>query len=170
MTACADICKHSFNGLLHLVHNQVSWQMQVLKMSELKLDMLEQIVKTNKKMMWEYFLVKKEHCATVADVLVELGGVYSFHPVLKQATLAESIYEYYRSKLISSSKGLDGIMYYIGEVSSDNKCNQLIVSVVKGKRKRSQTPRMILRTVIKVIVPEPTSVGFVRVFDLPCQV
>ena len=114
-------------------------------MSELKLDVLEQ-----------------EHCATVDDVLVELGGVYSFHPFLKQATLAKSIYDYYKSKLISSSEGIDGIMYYIDEVSSDDKCNQLIVSIVKGKRKRLQISRMILRAVIKIIVPGPPSVGFYK--------
>ena len=55
------------------------------------MDVLEQIIKVNKKMIREYILVKKEHCATVSDVLVELSGVYSFHPVLKQATVAESI-------------------------------------------------------------------------------
>ena len=59
-------------------------------MSELKMDVLENIIK----MIREYFLVKKETCSTVADVLVELGGVYSFHPVLKDARLAETIYEY----------------------------------------------------------------------------
>ena len=136
-------------------------------MSELKMDVLEQIVKINKKMIREYFLVTKKHCAT--DVLVKLSGVYSFHPVLKQATLAESIYDYYKSKLISSSEGIDGIMYYIHEVLSDDKCNQLIVSIVKGKRNRLQTPRMILRAVIKIIVPGPPSVGFVRIFDLLCK-
>ena len=96
-------------------------------MSELKMDVLENIIKINKKLIREYFLVKKEMCSTVADVLVELGGVYSFHPVLKDARLAETIYEYYRAKLISSSEGVEGIMYYIDEVSSDDKCNQLKV-------------------------------------------
>ena len=137
-------------------------------MSEAKMDVLENIIKLNKKMISEYFLIKKEKCSTVADVLVQLGGVYSFHPVLKDARLAETIYEYYRAKLISSSEGVEGIMYYIDEVSSDDKYNQLISSVVKAKRKRLQTPRMILRAVIKV-VPGPPEVGFVRIYDLLCK-
>ena len=139
-------------------------------MSELKMDVLENIIKINKKMIREYFLIRKEKCSTVADVLVELGGVYLFHPVLKDARLAETIYEYYRAKLISLSEGVEGIMYYIDEVSSDDKYNQLICSVVKAKRKKLQTPRMILRAVIKVVVPGPPEVGFVRIYDLPCKV
>ena len=138
-------------------------------MSDLKIDVLESVIKVNKKMIREYFLVRKETCSTVADVLVELGGVYSFHPVLKDAKLAETIYQYYRAKLISSSEGVEGIMYYIDEVSSDDKFNQLICSIVKTKRKRLQTPRMVLRAVIKVIVPGPPEVGFVRIYDLPCK-
>ena len=121
-------------------------------------------------MIREYFLIKKEKCSTVADILVELGGVYSFHPVLKDARLAETIYEYYRAKLISLSEGVEGIMYYTDEVSSDDKYNQLICSVVKAKRKKLQTPRMILRAVIKVVVAGPPEVGFVRIYDLSCKV
>ena len=85
-------------------------------------------------MIREYFLVKKETCSTVADILVELSGIYSFHPVLKDARLPETIYEYYWAKLISSSEGVEGIMYYIDDVSSDDKYNQLICSVVKTRK------------------------------------
>ena len=52
-------------------------------------------------------------------------------------------------------------------VSYDNKFNQLICSIVKAKRKKLQTLRMVLRAVIKVIVPGPPEMGFVRIFDLP---
>ena len=138
-------------------------------MSKLNMDVLENIIKLNRKMIREYFLVKKETCSTVADLLVELVGVYSFHPVLKDARLVETIYKYYRAKLISSSEGVEGIMYFFDEVSSDDKYNQLICSVVKAKRKKQQRPRMVLRAVIKVIVPGPPEVGFVRIYDLPCK-
>ena len=104
-------------------------------MLELKMDVLENIIKLNRKMIREYFLVKKETCSSVVDVLVELGGVYSFHPVLKDARLAETIYEYYRAKLISSSEGMEEIMYYIDEVSSDDKYNQLFVLLSKPKER-----------------------------------
>ena len=86
---------------------------QVLAMSEINMEMIEQSVKLNKKLIRKYFLVQKQHCVTVSDVLLKLGGIYSFHPVLKSSILAEHIYKYYRSKLIESSENVNGTLYYI---------------------------------------------------------
>ena len=138
-------------------------------MSDINMDLIEDTVKLNKKLIRKYFLVQKQNCVTVADVLLELGGVYSFHPVLKSSMLAKHIYKYYRANLIETSENVHGTLYYIEEVSSDDKCNQLMCCIVKTKRKRCQRERMVLRAVLKVIVPGPPSVGFVRVYDLPCK-
>ena len=129
----------------------------------------ESIVKCNKKLVRKYFNKKEKYCLSVSDVLVELGRVYSFDPVLKDHILAENIYEYYRSKLIDTCRPSNGFTFYIDEVSSPDKCHQLILSIIRIKRFRFQRHRMVLRATIKIIVPRPPKVGLVRIYDLPCK-
>ena len=138
-------------------------------MAELELEGFESVLKCNKEIIRKHFIKKEKYCVSVSDVLVQLGGVYSFHPVLKDHTLAENIYQYYRAKLIETSRPCNGFTFYIDEVSSEDKCHELILSIIKTKRFRLQRDRMVLRAAIKIIVPGPPPVGFVRIFDLPCK-
>lgn len=123
----------------------------------------------SKKIIKQHLIIKKPKCGRVNDVLVDLGGVYSFHPVLDNHIVAEHMYEHYRSKLIAMSTDDNGFVYYSDEISSEDKYHQLICTITKTKRTKLARGRMVLRAVIKIIVPGPPKVGFVRVYELPCK-
>ena len=80
--------------------------------SDYTADFVENCVETCSHLMKEYCVSKKSVCGKVSDVIAELGGIYSFHPVFKNRQIAEGLFDYYREKLIEYMPSLQMEMYF----------------------------------------------------------
>ena len=142
-----------------------------IKIAKLDPDFMEIIINGKKKLTRKYLIVKKNKCCKVADVLCDLGGIYEFHPVIKNVNIAKYIYKTYRARLIQQSDPHNGLAYYIDELKGNNGKNKMMVSITKDKGNRLTRSHMVCRAIIFIQVGDGSAsdVVFVRVYHLPCK-